>query len=391
VDAIQSATSKVSEIQHQLAAVKIEDMDTDVSPSLQQATTLLKQRLDTAAQAILACQPADATPATLQTALAKALHANAPEPDNATFAWGANLRVTVQSTSIPHLLEVQLQYAIECGDDTLLLLVSPQQGHWSEKLLWQSPAYKDDSGAFGDFFLTAYLSGPTPDNWRVVAAHGKPWCTSRFSGFGIDVLAPTPNPAQPTRIWHTDRAYSRGDFTPTLKASADTFEFRINEDAMSFDMDNAFERTVIYRYRFAGSSVTRLQPIATNGRGFVEEWLSMPWSEAADQSLPTSSASLQRIHHLYETSNPKDSNAYTTWTAGPVRSCSTPIRFQVAFDTQLNRIVPGKPGGEQDAPIRTYFQIKQVANGYQMESASKTPDPTCTGRDLMAKPATRPR
>jgi hypothetical protein len=382
--AIADASAQVTEIQHRLGAIKMEDLETDVSPSLQLDTNLLKQRLATAVRAVLACQPIDAQPSALQTSLAQALKANAPEPNNATFPWGGNLRIAVDRTVSPQLLRVQVSYAIECGEDTVLLLFAPEQGHWSNKLLWQSPAYKDDSGAFGDFFLTAILPGKTPDDWRVVVAHGKPWCTSRFSGFGIDVLAPASDAAHPQILWHTNRGYSRGDFVPSLKASNDIFEFRINEDAMSFDIETAFERTVIYRYRVSGNTVTRLEPIATNGRGFVEEWLSMPWAEAKDQSLVTNTEPLQRIHHLYETSDPKDSNAYTSWTAGPVRSCATHGHYQVAFDSQLNKIVPGKPGGEQDPPIPYYFQIQQVPSGYEMESAASTPDPTCHGSNLMS-------
>jgi hypothetical protein len=389
--AIASATAQVNDIQHHLSAIKMEDVDTDVPPSLQQETTLLKQSLATTVQAVLACQPIDAQPAALQTTLATTLKANAPEPPEAHVPWGSNLRVTVDQTSSPHILRVQVSYAIECGEDTMLLLFAPENGHWSNKLLWQSPAHKDDSGAFGDFFLTTLLPGPTPNDWRLVAAHGKPWCTSRFSAFNIDIVAPTADPTHPQILWHTERDYSRADFAPTLKASNDTFELRIHVDDMLFDPDNGYERTTIYRYRLAGTTVTRLEPIATNGRGFVEEWLHMPWPEAKDQSLPTNTEPLQRIHHLYEASDPKDSNTYTSWTVGPVRACSTPGHFQVAFDSQLNKIVPGKPGGEQDPPVHYYFQIKQIANGYEMEAASRTPDPTCHGPDLMAKPAAKPR
>lgn len=43
-------------------------------------------------------------------------------------------------------------------------------------------------------------------------------------------------------------------------------------------------------------------------------------------------------------------------------------------------MVPGKPGGEQDEPLPYYFQIKQIPNGYELLSASKTPDSTCNGQ-----------
>jgi hypothetical protein len=387
--AIANASSQLNDIQHRLSSIKLEDMDTEVPPSIQQDTTLLKNRLAHAVEAVLACNPTDAQPSALETSLAQALKANVSEPNNTFDAWGSDLHISVDQTSNPHFLLVRLQYAIERGDDNMLLVFAPQQGHWSEKLLWQSPAYKDDSGAFGDFFLTATLSGTTPDDWRIVVAHGKHWCTSRFSGFGIDVLAPTSDPAHPQVLWHTDRGYSRSDFTPTLKASGDTFELRLHADEMSFDIETAFERTVIYRYRISGTTVTRLEPIATTGRGFVEEWLSMPCPEAEDQSLTTHSEALQRIHHQYETSYPKDSIIYTSWTAGPLRSCATAGQFQVVFDAQLTKMVPGKPGGEQDPPIPYYFQIEQIGSGYEMESTSTASDLTCICPDLMAKPAVK--
>ena len=53
---------------------------------------------------------------------------------------------------------------------------------------------------FGDFFLSAIVSEPctpigTPKFKMVlVVAHGTPWCTSRFSGFHIDLLSPGLNP-----------------------------------------------------------------------------------------------------------------------------------------------------------------------------------------------------
>ena len=78
--AIAAASAKVTDIQHRLASTKLEDMENDVSPSLQQDTTLLKSNLATAVQAIVACQSTDAQPSALQSALAQALNANAPEP-----------------------------------------------------------------------------------------------------------------------------------------------------------------------------------------------------------------------------------------------------------------------------------------------------------------------
>jgi len=404
IAAPQRDAEAVAQVRANLRSIKLpeDDIGTDIPAPLQQSLATLKSALAQTARDVIACKRATVSPSALENELAKLLGANPPQPPPNTsvrngdkryeewlaFEYGRNLQISVRGFA-QNLLSVTFTFHIPCGDDDILMVFENDRGLWSDRLLWQSPPYKDIAGSFGDFFLDAVLPGKTLDDWRLVVAHGKPWCTSRFSGFSIDVLAPKSNDPHPQVLWHTDRGYSRADFTPTLKASDNTFELRINEDAMSFDIDNAFERTVIYRYRVSGTNVTRLEPIATNGRSFVEEWLSMPWLEAKDQSLPTNTEALQHIHHLYETSYPKDSNTYTSWTAGPVRSCSTIGHFQVAFDAQLNKIVPGKPGGDQDPPVPYYFQIKQIPNGYELESASETPDSTCNGPDLMAKPTVK--
>jgi hypothetical protein len=301
------------------------------------------------------------------------------------FEYGRNLLINVKGIA-PKLIEVTFTFHIACGDDNMLMVFESEQGQWRERLLWQSPPYKEINGAFGDVYENAILQTGPQSRWRLVAVHGRPWCTSRFSGFAIDVLEPTPSSEIPSILWHTDRSYSRGDFAPSLKTSGDTFEFRIHEDEMSFD-ENAFERTVIYRYRVSPTGVTRLEPVATTGRGFVEEWLSMPWKEALEQTVSANSDALKTIHRQYEKSYPANSDAYTSWAAGPVRACTTLGRFQVEFDSQQNKFIPGKPGGEQDAPVPHYFQIHQVVNGYEMLSATHIPDAACSGQDLMSKPS----
>jgi hypothetical protein len=406
VAAEQRDSKAVAQLRTDLRSIKLDedDLGTDVPASAQENLTTLKNALAQVARDVFACQSSTVVPSILENELANLLDANPtqPSPDTAVmngdkryeewlaFGYSRNLLVNVRNLA-PNLLAVTFTFHIPCGDDNMLMVFQNEGDHWADRVLWQSSPYKEISGAFGDLFLDAILPGATPNDWRIVVAHGKPWCSSRFSGFDIDVLAPNPNDIHPRILWHTSRGYSRDDFAPSLKASGNIFELRIHDDEMIFNPDTGFERTVIYRYRVSGANVARLEPTATTGRGFVEEWLSMPWREAKDQTLPTNSEALQRIHLHYETSYPENSNIYTSWTAGPVRSCSATGYFQVEFDSQRNKIVPGKPGGEQDKPIPYYFQIQQAANGYEMESASQTADPTCTGSDLMSKPAAKSR
>jgi len=328
--------------------------------------------------------------------MAEMLHANSPEPPSNTViskddhrfdetfgSYGHNLRIRAERPPrAASLLEVEFSVNIACGNDHMLLLYSIHNGAWTRQLRWQAPPLQHISDAFGDFFLAAILSIPETGESRprVVIAHGRPWCTSRFSAFDIDVLSPTADSNSPKVLWHTERGYSRGDFTPRIKSSGDTFELRINESCMDID---SYERHVVYRYRVDNDQdVRRLQPIATNAQGFVEEWLSAPWPESLTFSVQESIAALQTIHDQFKPSIKGDVE-FVTHSYGPVRGCKTPGTFQVQINSALQKVIPGKPGGESRPLPTHYFQVREIKNGYLMVSVSTKPDPTCTGRNLM--------
>jgi hypothetical protein len=392
------SAATVASLRKQLRAITLnkDDVGTDVPELAQRLISQLKSALAQTAQAVVACHDGAADTKTVEREMATLLHANPPQPPpNATVykgdprypewlsdEYGSNLLVTVDQPR-PQLLSLEFQFHIECGDDTVWMLFEQQGSHWRERLIWQAPPYKEISGAFGDFFVTAILPESSSDGWRVVAAHGRPWCTSRFSGFNIDVLAPTDDPEHPRVVWHTERDYSRGDYNTRLSSSGDTFELRLHDDEMHFDMD-AFERLVVYRYRVSGDKVIRLEPIAANARGFVEEWLSMPWEEALAQSDTAQADKLRAVHKEYEISF-KGTGEYTSWHSGPVQACTTHDHFQVTMTTERERIVPGKPGGES-TPGSTYLFQLQQDNGYRLLKITTTPDPSCAGPDLMKKP-----
>jgi len=390
----KESAAAVASIRTQLRSMKLEEMDTNVPETAQQLIPELKSALAQTSRAVLACHNSAIDPHALEREIAILLHANPPQPPPNTVVmngdprypewlseeYGSNLLVNVTKPQ-PNLLSVQFQFHIECGNDTVWMLFEQEGSKWQEKLIWQAPPYKEISDAFGDFFVTSIVSGDAPGDWRAVVAHGMPWCSSRMSGFDIDLLVPTGSPEHPRVVWHTNRGYSRFDFEPRLRAAGDTFELRLHDDEMVFDPYDGFERLVVYRYRVSGNKVTRLEPVAAHARGFVEEWLTMPWEEALAQSDPAQTGKLQAVHKEYEASY-KDTDDYTNWHSGSVQACTTRDRFQVTMTTEQNRIVPGKPGGESTPGPTYYFQLQQD-NGYRLLTITTTPDPSCNGPDLM--------
>jgi hypothetical protein len=390
---LSDAADRVRRIQEGLKQLKVEEMYTDVPAEVRDLITQLKDALSCTADAALAGAGPSVDPVELQQTLAHVLSANPPQPppdtvvrnDDHRFdewrgSYGHNLRVQVTGpATVSRLIEVEFSINIECGEDHMLLFYAPVNGAWRRQMRWQAPPLKKTSAAFGDFFFATILPAPAggTSGTRVVVAHGNPWCTSRFSGFDIDVLSPGADPNSPKVFWHTHRGYSRFNFTPTIRSSEDTFELLLNAptgDPMGF------ERRVIYRYQIDEHlGVLRIQPIASNARGFVEEWLDAPWSEAQGFLAQGAAPALQQVHHLFEPPV-RDDAEFVSYSYGPVRACDAPKTFQVQMDPTLERLSPQY--ASHQLPPR-YFHVRETGNGYLMVSAPTEPDSTCTGPNLM--------
>ncbi len=177
-----------------------------------------------------------------------------------------------------------------------------------------------------------------------------------------------------------NRSFSRGDFPTRLKAFGNGFELRLN--TMCLDPD-CYERHVIYRYRLEANGVVhRVGPIATNSRGFVEEWLSAPWEELSEVTAAEGASDLQAVHESFEHWKKSDSE-FVSHRYGPVRACANAGVFQVEINSKLDTIDPGKPGGDSKPLPSRYFHVREGKDGYVMVSAPTESDPTCTGPDLM--------
>ncbi|NYF78493.1 hypothetical protein [Granulicella arctica] len=370
---LDAAVAQVRARQGELLKVQVEDMSPDVPPAVRRQIARLKDALATAVGAGMRCVPAGSDAATIEGSLAKLLGARqASVPSTTTDSkggpYGGDLSVSVSTpANVPGLRVVEVSFGIECGDDTLLLLYEVKPEGWRQRMRWQSGEYAEISGAFGDFFM-AVVPGDVADGMRVVVAHGTDWCTSRFSGFKLDVLEPRADGGAPRVVWHTERSYSRADGVVRLRSTADGFELRLN--AVALDLDEGYERGVVYRYRVAGDQITRVAPIATNGRGFVEEWLDMPWDEAKEQTAPEAIEGLKALHERLAASE-KDAKAYVSYEYGPVRACSVKGRYEVEMDA--------KPGGKQ------FYAIQEGQNGYTMVNFGTTQDERCSGPDMMKK------
>jgi hypothetical protein len=382
-DALQRAADSVKSTRSRMLAVK--GGDDEVGYNVDQETSnlihSLKENLATAIIEYLRCAPEDVkNPKIFESDLTKLVDANKPERlsqtsnDTATqpseSLYGGALQINVTKPEAgPELIAVQASFNVGCGDDTMLLIYQWKRDAWQPAVRWQSSDYKEILGAFGDFFQFIILPQNEPGEWLVAVAHGTPWCTSRWSAYDLDLIQPATKPVPQRVIVHRNAGYIRGDVDPTLILAPGGFELRLQTGQLDVDL---MTRMGVYRYRLVDNKLQRVQPIAMNGRDFVDEWLLSDWSDAIRWTASAHLTNLQNVHAGVAKRHAHESAVHTLFSYGPVRRCTGDSKhFQVEFD--------------RDPGATTYFQIEEGENSFTMLDASSVPDPRCKGADLMPK------
>ncbi|MBD9514561.1 hypothetical protein [Pseudomonas sp. PDM22] len=355
-------------MQQAMASGFTDDADNTVTPALSQAIEHYKQTLADAFDAHLACAQAAPDLDALQADLRQRL-LPAPKPaseDEVALPDQSEIVVSLSDSPTPLLL-VSGGFAIPCGSDNVLRGYRREGDAWVRALDWQSGPYKDISGAYGDLYLYERLS-----SGDIALMHGTPWCTSRWSHLAVEVIRPaTADQAQRTLL-HNEHDYVRDEHEVKLKARPDGFEWRAEVGSLDGDL---LTRPGIFRFRQDGEAFQRIQPAASNGRGFVDEWLRVDATLARAWTDPAGAdTALTAREELIELN--KRTGVTLAYTA--VRGCKKdPARFQV--DIELDSPQPLAEGNQR------YVSIRQESNGFALLGLSRTADPDCNGRDLMAR------
>jgi hypothetical protein len=368
--AAKQAADRAAAIRAKLLSFAVGEMYTSVPAELQQQIGEFKDALASTADEYIRCQKPDVDAKVVEKNLTAALNASRASGEAEDHPYGSELAVVVKRPDeAPGLLTVEVTFGIECGRDTILLVYEHNNTAWKRAVRWQSAPYAEVSGAFGDFFNYLIVNRAVSPPWVVAVAHGHPWCTSRFSGFNVDVVEPAHDGQLQHSLLHKEYGYLRGDIEPSMKARPAGFELRVQE--ASIDMDIT-ERIGIYRYSLNDDEVRREQPIAMNGRDFVDEWLQSDWEDASRWSEAVARQQLQSEHQRIAKARHADGKDLTGFEYGAVRGCSgDPKLFQVELDE-----TPGKP---------TYFLIHQGNNSFTTMGASHTASPRCSGPNIMPK------
>lgn len=370
--AADTAARAAIDAQHRVQQVRNPPSDgpgVEISPPLRDALRTYKQALAGAIDARLACSDEQVDPAALKRTLAAALGvpARPVQPKDGESAFGRNPDVDVErgGTSRP-LLFVRAGFDIACGDDNLLTAYAWENGGWRRVLRWQADDYKDIGGAYGSGFWFSALPGG-----QVAVVHGTPWCASRWSQFAADVVAPANGPTAQRVLFHAENSYVLDENPIRFKVRPDGFEVRATVSSMDSEL---LTRPGVFRYRVDGGTVQRVQPVALNGRDFVDEWLNVNDAQAREWSEPAAAAAALKGRQAFDKARKAPGTGFEY---GPVRSCSdSKDRFQVELDLT---------GNTGETVARHYAQIRQERNGFTLLGLSTAAEPACRGANLMPR------
>lgn len=380
-DQLQAASQHLLAHQKHLLAVHVQPMDETVSPDTAALIAAFKNALSAAVQNWMACRvPSTESAPSLQRHLARWLDANLPptssppqnpaNPQTTSGIYGANLRISVhQLRDRPRFLAIQAVFSIPCGTDSVLMLYERKNHRWQRVLLWQSGSYQQISGAFGDFFDYVLIPPSITGDWDVAVAHGTPWCTSRFSGFRVDLLHISEDGRPPRLLFHESAAYSRNGKQPSMRVTPHGFQLQIATTSLD---PHQHTKTSIYRYRIQNHKVQRVQPVAATPTGFVDAWIQAPWAAASQWTAPAQLTPLRHLHATFASPSHPNSILYTQYLYKDVRRCTNPNQLQVHLQEIFTRRRKITSSNE------LYFLLEKHDGHFHMLSASSHPNPACT-------------
>lgn len=176
------------------------------------------------------------------------------------------------------LLAVQVTLGIPCGSDSSLYLFERREVSWRLALALESNGYEEIDGALGRFGFG--VSPPARDgSFFVVAADVNPWCTSNWQRLRWRAYRLGGDPLRPQPFFEGESGIYLG--------TESGFELEVAEDGFRLaftgrqDLDaGLLIRDMIQAFQVSGTEVKRVPPLAAEPRGFLDEWISLPWSDA---------------------------------------------------------------------------------------------------------------
>jgi len=286
---------QVAETSRQLQAIKVvdsseEDMPYDVPASVQPLVQRFKHELRDLIADTLSAQGPSATPRSLRDFVIRALsqenvklmpvtagpNPNPPSADLDRYGLIEDISVE-RPTEAPNLIAVVTTLHIPCGADSSVYIFEQKDNRWILALADESKPYPQVNGAREGFeYSIVPLSHAS--RWYLAESWDSPWCTSAWGSLHYKVVEPGRAAYEPHVILAGDAGCNR-TYPVRLKATATTFQL-VFVTWQRLDAD-LWARNRIVTYDVTKTPPVRVPPLGTKPEDFLDEWVNLPWAEAA--------------------------------------------------------------------------------------------------------------
>ncbi|HEX4960930.1 MAG TPA: hypothetical protein VF173_08835 [Thermoanaerobaculia bacterium] len=268
--------------------------------------------------------------------------------DGGPYGWVTGVDVQ-RPTGHDRLLAVTVTQGISCGSDTSLYLFQRDGERWRLAFALESNDYEKVSGGLGSFDFG--VSPPDKQGgFFIVATDVNPWCSSSWQGFHYRAYRVGGDPLRPVPFF----TENGGIFDWEYKLAVEADRFRVTfQGSQSLDT-GILVRDHVGAYRVTGNKAERIGPLASEPRGFIDEWIAQPWKVAQRWASRSRRASLKSWHDRLKK---RLKNGYSEFDS--LETCG-PSRWQAMLELHPDKKAVGPP------PV-IYFSILRRGDDFEME------------------------
>lgn len=180
------------------------------------------------------------------------------------------------------LLAVTTTVSVNCGGDMSLYLYK-KAGSGYKLLLKYENTDPESNGNEGLHFA---LSKPAnPDDLFVVIYHGTPWCTSCWGNINYSAIKPGADAGHPVVLFEKKESFYRCGETELKTGESD---FLLSYSALT--------STNLRHYNLEQGKMVRTGPLAFSPKGFISEWIHIPWNDAKQFCPANKHKTLKKWH-----------------------------------------------------------------------------------------------
>jgi hypothetical protein len=359
-----------------LQEIEIGDPDTIVPPRVRPLLTELKHQLrDHITESLNSNLSLDhlQDPEKLQDILISELEHRSVRFEDAVddqHPYGAVIDITVERPEgQSQILAITSSISIPYGDDTSLYLYERDGMSWRLILALEENDYAEISSAQ---YGLLYAVSPADENESIFVAtvHTTAWPVSNWQGLDFKVVRPQPDPYTPLVLLKQSEGVFLAVDTPyKLTASKDSVTLVFQSHSFDYSI---LVRPRIMKFQIKGDHAKRIDPMAFDAQGFLEEWISQPWKEVVmwphSKVLGNAEAWQTLLHDAQ--------NSYST-EFGFVQSCGNESnRWQIKLDFDFFTDVKTP---QYLLPESLYFVVIKSGSNYFIRSIDVNPLQDCPG------------